>query len=43
MNFILMLIMSTIGWITKDPMYFIAASISGVGFSIESLATKIKK
>lgn len=43
MNLILMLITCAIGWATKDPMYFIAASISGIGFSIEHLASKIKK
>lgn len=43
MNFILLLITFVIGWVSKDPMYFIAASISGVGFSIECLASKIKK
>lgn len=43
MNLILMLITFGIGWVTKDPMYFIAASISGVGFSIDHLSIKIKK
>ena len=43
MNFILLLITFVIGWVSKDPMYFIAASIFGIGFSIEYLASKIKK
>lgn len=43
MNLILMLITFGIGWVTTDPMYFIASSIFGIGFSIEYLSSKIKK
>lgn len=43
MSLLFGLITFVIGWVSKDPMYFIAASIFMVAWSIEYLANKIKK